>query len=791
MASTKDKKSLLDSSSSECEESDSSSSSSSNDVKKNFTSKPLMKINEKYAKEYTSRKRMQELKTLEQEQKKKVSFSLNNDDGDDNDSTSESEDEDGELLTPDMDMRIVQTIHALRKKDNKIYDDTIRFFPEKNSDESLDDDSDNDGDDESDTGEKKKKHKVKKYKDIVREQILDKMKKENDGNVDDDEDDGATNQDRYNSYDPKSFIYDDEQRALRSAFLKGVNSDSDNDEEILKKKAITSTHDISSKEQRLQEEIDKLASTTDIKNKDKPDDPRGEVENADEFLLDFIKNKRWIDTTPVASHFGNVGDLNDPTLGDDDSEDELEKMEAFESRYNFRFEEQQAQNRHLNDDDDDDDDDDGNKDEKYISTPRIVSYARTSDHTIRKKDESRKLARQARKERKLVEKKQKEEQLRRLKNAKREEMEKKKDMILKVAGSFGKKKIEEETLAKLLDGDYNEDKFEELMKDLYDEDYYEGKEAMEEDVEALRKEIMAEEGLNEKGEGWFENDGDDNYDEDEAYAPDGGNDYDEEGDNYDNDEDINNNDENVVDPIKKQLQDKIQEELYKLDYEDMIGDMPCRFSYRQVEPNSYGLSTEEILFAKDSTLKQYVSLKKMAPYQDGSDEYHVNAKKRKRFREMLKNDWQEQMEEEGTKDTEDYDNIDSSGAGNKKSDEGKKKTRRRQKKKKDSDPSDMDDEKITDHNQGEKSNDKEDKPKRRKKKGKKIDKRMQEEENKANEQNKVENNEDLKKKDDLEGSVKVKNTNKSLEKKKKKSKKVSKLETKTGVPASRLASYGL
>ena len=68
-------------------------------------------------------------------------------------------------MSTTLDLDIVKTINAIRKKDPRIYDKNVKFFDEDN------DDDDDDDDDEKNSSDKKSSKK-QTFKDVLRSQLL-------------------------------------------------------------------------------------------------------------------------------------------------------------------------------------------------------------------------------------------------------------------------------------------------------------------------------------------------------------------------------------------------------------------------------------------------------------------------------------------------------------------------------------------------------------------------------------------------------------------------------------------
>jgi protein KRI1 len=580
--------------------SSSSSSSSSNDdflvaksTSKNTSTSKVddddeadnsLQINTKYAKEYESRKRREELTNYRQ---LKVLEGVSDSDDDDS-SDSESEDEDAELLTADMGVKIIKTLRALKQKDEGIYDKNVTFFEE------------GEDSDESEGASGKDRVKKMRYKDVVREHILEEIEADEKGSTL--KDDGPR------KADGRDLAYDVEQREIRKAFLESTKEDNPDgseseEEDWLKPKAKTvETDEDQAQVRKLWEE--EFASSNNASSISKLVDPKGEVQDPDKFLMDFISNRKWVDTTDTALR--KLREVDEESV-----ESFQDKMDDFESKYNFRFEEAAASSA-------------GN--EESGASHSIVHYARGSvgDNVLRRKDETRRQKRLSRKERKAEERKAKEEQLRRLKNAKREELEERMQQVRNVLGydvlndanekhhALGA--AEEEMILKLMEGEYDPDKFEQVMNAAYGEDYYQ----QEDDKWKTDQDVKSDlaKGVEDSdivGGGDMYDEVNEEVDDEDAYPADADGNEDEA---YNDEEAQWEEDQYENSGMEKKLKSKMMDELYKLDYEDIIGDMPTRFKYRQVEPNSYGLSTTEILMANDTSLKQFVSLKKMAPYRD-------------------------------------------------------------------------------------------------------------------------------------------------------------------------------
>ncbi|KAF8740413.1 KRI1-like family, partial [Rhizoctonia solani] len=578
-------------------------------------------VNEHYAKAFEYRKEREELAKL----KEKYGSDFEEDESDSE--SDETEDEYGEELTPAVDAALLRTLAKIRRKDPEIYDSKVGVFDEEAKRTQ--------GTNLARTRPSKDKSKPLTIKQQNLAALLE-----------------SGSRPTSPTSDPAPLTHAQEQAALRdetiSAFHNAVKEDEADDlltlREGVKDEAEQREEEYRDFLQReVGEDISQLLWVEEGGVKIKEDDTNlaeddqakkeerkkkrakrkeHKQETDEEFLMNYILNRGWIDKSenraPTYKEIVGVeskakakdgfkpGDAREDEgedLGNDLlDEDEFDEVaDHFESTYNFRFEEP---NSHI-----------------IASHPRNVA-------SVRRTDSSRKEAREKKKEREAAKLLAKKEEVKRLKSLKMREFKQKLEKI-RIEGGLenkdkGKRKLDEEeegledygVLGELdLDGDWDPDQHDAQMKSLYAENgEYEDdnqKPTWDDDIDISdlvpeKSEPVSESQAGKKKKRKKRKDGEEEdigVDLDEMDA-----DIErpvQEGDDeeWDGTEDM-----------RKRVLEKYMEEMYDLDFNDMVGDMPTRFHYSHVEPSAYGLTPVEILTATDAELNSYVGLKRLAPY---------------------------------------------------------------------------------------------------------------------------------------------------------------------------------
>lgn len=499
-------------------------------------------------------------------------------------SDSDSSDDDDVAFNPKFDQEFFKTLSSLRRKDPTIYEKATTFFEDVAEDTTADNNT-------VANNKSQKKLTVKQYEQDI---LL------NNGGVYD-EDTSDENEKR-----PQSPTYNEEQKIIKNELKKALESDdSHNDNDFgglfVKREK--------SKEEQVFILFDHLKVTNDDYfilifllnfdlNQEKEDEQHskwleehGELKekNINEIWsnVKLSKDEKFLRDYILSNGYADKDDDEIPTYDEivADDDDFEEKQTEFEHKYNFRYED---------------------PDQEFIKR-----YPRTIDNSVRKVDNKRKEKRVERRERKEHEKKEQFREVEMLKELKRKEIEEKIARLKSVTGD------EELNIADIdLDGDFDPDEYDKKMNKIFNDEYYqidEGEEKPEapSDIEDLQVENYDDFNANEEQE---------NYESGEAHCED--DDFNMDCD-YDGTIEKKHFQQEIIDstrskrkhrkrksrfmemletkkpsfdPNDKKTFGEYLDEYYKLDCEDIIGDVKCRFKYVETVPCDYGLSVEEVSY---------------------------------------------------------------------------------------------------------------------------------------------------------------------------------------------------
>ena len=560
-----------------------SSSDSSDDETAGGAEVPELKVNQDYAQRFEHNKKREELQRLEERLGKSSSTSKKRkrDDGqvsasEGDSSSSEDEDDEGQLATAALDSEIIAALNAIKSKDPRIYDPSAKFYTEADEDDPA--------------PAKEKKDKPMYLRDYHRENLLKGVQP-----------DDATEQ-------PLS--YNQQQDQLKKSIVSDFHAaaegeDSSNSDEeggLLLRKSKT--------------------EPPSTKNTTAPLDVEQADKDPETFLSNFMASRAWVPTDHAELH---------PFESDD--EEEEKRAEEFEEAWNMRFENPEKSNEKLS---------------SYARDAAARYSVRREEKTGRqKKRDAEKAAKEAAKQELKADKA-------RLKKLRMEEIEEKVKRIKRAAG-LKTGDLMPEDWARFIHDDWDDAEWEEEMQKRFDDQYYAEKDDLSADSDAEEEENTAEGPTKRRKKPKkpkFDDDIDikdiiPGFDEEEAA------DFSLTEDDADA-ETSTTSPANHTEPKKSKKQSRISRQKdskkERRIIEQLVDDqlqleldhaLPTAsrnksvgFRYRETSPQSFGLTSRDILLADDSALNQFAGLKKLASWRDEEkkrkDRKHLGKKARLR-----------------------------------------------------------------------------------------------------------------------------------------------------------------
>lgn len=569
-----------------------------------------LRVNDTFAEKYHDRKRRQELAQAREAGLLDAQGELVSD-------SESSSDEEEDAMPRDEGLQVMHVLNMIRKKDPAIYKQDSVFFTKEEPAESSDEDSGK-ADEAASSG-----HKRMTVKDIVRDQVLAAAEAGKDDAFEDDEAMAVAKP----TVHMGEKVYDAEQAALRAAVLDAGlpahDSDGEDDDFLQQSKKPVAAAASGAAEPQVDEEILKSArewvgavhrappTVDEDKILNLEAAGTGEMtEQAQDYLKWFTATRAWE---------GDAADDDDADSIDEDAE-ALDKADAFEATYNFRFEDPEG--------------------------AMIATHPRTTESSIRRKESKRKRQREAKAQRRAEDKAEREEEQKRLINLKREEEQQRMEKLLGEAGKGLDERRAAQVLAALEAGEWNEADYDKLMTSAFGDEYYMEDEGDDDEAGAVKPTAPAwmlagdeddEEGAAAAGAGGASGGGQ------------GGHSSDDEGSEHGADAALEDEDEEegataistaqlaaqLSAASRRVVEAAVADAEADIGYEDVIagGTIKTKFKYRSVPAADFGLETDTILRAPDKLLNTFVGLKKLAPYRDS--EYSLTAKRAKKAREAL------------------------------------------------------------------------------------------------------------------------------------------------------------